>query len=38
LAHDLPASPTAQQVGDVLRQLLTYLGDVSGYGLINVTA
>lgn len=38
LAHDLPASPTAQQVGDCLRQLLTYLGDVSGNGLMNVTA
>jgi hypothetical protein len=25
-------------VAHVLRQLLTYLGDVSGYGLINVTA
>jgi hypothetical protein len=39
LAHDLPATGnTADGVAHVLRQLLTYLGDVSGYGLINVTA
>lgn len=38
LSYDLPATPTAQQVGDCLRQLLTYLGDAAGNGLCNVTA
>ena len=36
--YDLPAAPTAQEVGDVVRKLLSILGDVSGYGLVNVTA
>jgi hypothetical protein len=39
LAHDLPATGnTADGVAHVLRQFMTYLGDVTGNGLINVTA
>ncbi len=34
LSTDLPATPTAQQVGDCLRQLISFLGTTAGYGLV----